>query len=318
MQHTFINGDSLEKLKEIPTDSVNCIITSPPYYQQRDYNHPNQIGLEHTVYDYMNKLIKVFNECYRILKKDGSLWIVIADTTAGDKKGKTDNKYQYMAMEQKIIKKKGNFQRKTQLGIPERLTVALIDSGWIKRRTIIWQKDNAVPSSVTDNFTADYEPVLFFVKSPKYYFKQLKEPMKTKNKNSALNGIERLTKRQRLQDPHGSMEKKQDLLGDSKLTSFNNRYKQPSDFMRNMRSVWSIPTQANKLRHFAMYPEKLVDRILEAGCPKDGVVLDPFCGAGTTLVVAEKKGINSIGIELNYDYIKIAVDRVNQVTRAEE
>lgn len=303
------NMDSLQGLKQLKSNSIDCIVTSPPYYQLRDYGHGEQIGLESTVGEYIDKLVKVFTECYRVLKNDGTMWINISDTYNGSKKGKTDIKYSYMANTQNIDKKRiSNIGYKSLLGIPSRLQIALIDSGWILRNEIIWHKPNAMPQSVKDRFTIDFEIILMFVKNPKYYFNQLKEPMKTTDVNP----------------PRGSKgvlgnvnqgRRKQDKLGKETYTGFNDRYEQPNDLMRNMRTVWSINTEASSIEHFAMYPVELVERCIDAGCKVGGIVLDPFMGSGTTGIVAKQQNRDYIGFELNSDYCKTANNRIRKQSR---
>ena len=242
----IISGDALKVLKTIESNSVDCIITSPPYYQLRDYGVKGQIGLESTVSRYITKLRKVFQECYRVLKNDGTLWIVIGDTYNGDKKGITDRKGQYIG-KSSINKTSGRWRRKTLLMVPSRLAIAMIDDGWILRNEIIWHKPNVMPQSMKDRFTIDFEKVLFFTKSEKYYFKQQKEPMKTLDFSSprgSEGALYQLNKGLRIAREHNRTvsAKKQDNVGNQQYTGFNDRYEVPKDAMRNKRSVWEIPT----------------------------------------------------------------------------
>lgn len=304
------NFDALSGLKMLDDESVDCIITSPPYYKLRDYHHDNQLGQESTVHEYIDKLVEIFMECHRVLKSDGTLWVNISDTYNGNKKGKTDKKYNYQMKEQSNLnkKKQSTIRYKSLLGVPSRFEIAMIDSGWVLRNEIIWHKPNAMPSSAIDRFTIDYEKVFLFTKEPSYTFKQLKEPMKTTDTNpprgskGVLGGV-------------NSGLRKQDKLDKGTYTGFNNRYEPPQDLMRNMRSVWSINTEASNIEHFAMYPKELVERCIDAGCKLGGVVLDPFMGSGTTGIVAKMKNRDYIGFEINKDYCAEANARVNNQVR---
>ena len=179
------NFDALSGLKQLDDNSIDCIITSPPYYKLRDYHHNNQLGQESTVHEYIDKLVEIFMECHRVLKRDGTLWVNISDTYNANKRGKTDAKVSATVKEQnKMIKKKQvGIKYKSLLGVPSRFEIAMIDSGWVLRNEIIWHKPNAMPSSAIDRFTIDYEKVFLFTKEPSYTFKQLKEPMKTTDTN---------------------------------------------------------------------------------------------------------------------------------------
>ena len=311
----IINADALEGLKTIESNTVDCIITSPPYYQLRDYGVNGQIGLEDTVDEYIHKLCLVFRECYRVLKPDGTLWIVIGDTYNGDKKGITDRNSQYLG-KQAINKSRGRFKRKTLLMVPSRLAIAMIDDGWILRNEIIWHKPNVMPQSVKDRFTIDFEKILFFTKSEKYYFKQQKEPMKTldfASPRGSKAALYQLNKGLRIAKEYNRTvsAKKQDNHGNQTYVGFNDRYEAPKDAMRNKRSVWNIPTSSSGLKHYAMFPLSLVEQMIDAGCRTDGVVLDPFCGSGTTLRVAKYKGHPYIGIDINPEYVKMAEERLS-------
>lgn len=274
------NFDALSGLKMLDDESVDCIITSPPYYKLRDYHHDNQLGQESTVDEYIDKLVEIFMECHRVLKSDGTLWVNISDS----------------------------FFKKSLIGVPSRFDTAMLDFGWVKRNEIIWHKPNAMPSSIKDNFTINYEKVFFYTKEPTYYFNQLKEPMKTTDINP----------------PRGSKgvigslnqgRRKQDGIGKASQTGFNARYEPPQDLMRNMRSVWSINTEASNIEHFAMYPKELVERCIDAGCKIGGIVLDPFMGSGTTGIVAKMKNRDYIGFEINPSYCDEANDRVSSQVR---
>jgi DNA modification methylase len=285
------NMDCFDGLKVLEDESVDCIITSPPYFQLRRYgDDEKEIGREANVTEFIENLINVFSEARRVLKKDGTLWIVIGDTyNSTSKKSGFESKETYN--DYSFRKNDRSINYKSLIGIPERLMIAMIDDGWICRNNIIWQKPNAIPESVKDRFTIDYENILFFTKSKDYYFKQIKEPMKTDDISSPRGS----------QGVMGTMNRgrrKQDEVGKQTYMGFNERYEAPGDLMRNKRSVWSINTRPSNIKHYAMFPTEPVEIMLEAGAKPDGVVLDMFAGAGTTLKIAKMKGYQYIGIEL--------------------
>lgn len=298
------NGNALDVLKTFPDESVDMVITSPPYWALRDYGAEGQLGLESTFQEYINKLCDIFDEVKRVLKKSGSCWVNLGDAYSGSGKGV------------------GGIKSKSLLQIPSRFAIEMCNRGWILRNEIIWHKPNAMPSSVNDRFTVDYEKLFFFVKSKKYYFKQQKEQMKTNHicwksirKHSRMVSLN-ITKQgsKGVLGQENSGLRKQDQIGRADYTGFNKRYLPPKDLMRNKRSVWSINTKPFKEKHFATYPEELIITPIKACCPENGIVLDPFMGSGTTAVVARSLGLKYVGIELNPDYIKIAEKRLAQIT----
>lgn len=301
----ILQGDALEQLKTLNSNSIDCIITSPPYYQLRKYGDSNkELGQEKSIKEFIDNLTKIFMESHRVLKDDGTMWIVIGDTYNGtapkkDLKSKeTYNDYEFRKNTKEI-------SDKSLVGIPERLMISLIDNGWICRNNIIWHKPNAMPQSVKDRFTIDYENILFFTKSKKYYFKQIKEPMKTTDTTPPRGSKGVLGNK-------NSGNRKQDEVGKSNYTGFNDRYTPPKDLMRNKRSVWEINTQASIIKHYAMFPNELVETMLEAGAKPGGLILDMFAGAGTTLRLAKLHGYDYIGIELYDKNCKIIEKRLKK------
>lgn len=353
----IITGDCIDRLKDLPDESVNCVVTSPPYYGLRDYGTgtwvggdpdcphrrtskqskytitghaqdelkgnvgdaiyktvcplcgavrvDKQIGLEDTPQEYINRLVKVFRECRRVLTEDGTLWVNIGDTYCGVGGNGSDHEY----------------KQKDIIGIPWMLAFALRDDGWYLRQDIIWAKPNPMPESVKDRCTKSHEYVFLLSKSQRYYFdgEAISEP-------TAEASVKRLS-----QNVGGQIGSYTPSKGNGMIKESMPRYKnleqkgQPTHTMherradgladieysrRNKRDVWMIPTQAVKYAHFATFPEKLVEPCVLAGSPKGGVVLDPFCGSGTTGIVCVRNERDFIGIELNPEYAEMSVRRI--------
>jgi DNA modification methylase len=300
----IIQGDALTTLKTLPDSSVNCVVTSPPYYGLRDYGVAGQIGLEDSVQDYIEKLSLVFSEIRRVLKSDGTLWLNLGDSyakagTSGlGKKGTSSTlgggeNSAYAPVKKNIPT---GLKPKDLIGIPWRVAFRLQEDGWYLRQDIIWSKPNPMPESVTDRCTKSHEYIYLLTKSAIYYFdsKSIKEPL-------AESSVKRL--QQNIESQTGTTR----AYGKT-----NGNFKAVGDLVngRNKRSVWTVTTKPFKEAHFATFPQDLIEPCILAGCPVGGTVLDPFIGAGTTGLVAKKHGRNYIGIELNHEYIKIAEKRL--------
>jgi len=290
----IIQGDCVEVLKGLPDSSVNCCITSPPYWGLRDYGVGGQLGLEKTPEEYTENMVKVFREVKRVLKDDGTLWLNLGDSYAA-------NIRQY-GNASELSKKAGqltNYQRKRPdglkekdlVGIPWRVAFALQKDGWYLRQDIIWHKPNPMPESVTDRCTKSHEYIFLLTKSQRYYFdnEAIKEDAVSKPHNFGWTKTPHETGTRQLN-------RSDVVVGE--------------DGKRNKRSVWTVTTKPYKEAHFATFPEDLILPCVLAGCPEKGVILDPFNGAGTTGVVAKKNNRDYIGIELNPEYIKIAEKRI--------
>lgn len=324
MNREILVGDVLEKIKEIPDETIDCEITSPPYWGLRDYGIEGQWGLEEDVFDYLAKLQKLMDELKRILKPTGSCWINLGDTYAGgrghwDFEGDPDHWTFYskdsIKARQFRVQRKDQMQDKTQMCIPERFKIAAVDSGWIARNTIPWIKPNAMPSSVEDRFSNKWEPVYFFVKSKKYYFnlKAVKEPILTQ-KHPKLKDKSGQTK---LLEGDDSSKRKQDNVPmadgkpDPTKKGFNERWENKTqDQLKNPGDVFIINTQPFPEAHFATFPEELPMLIIKCACPPAGMVFDPFFGAGTVGVAAEKLDRRWCGIEIHPEYVKLARKRL--------
>ncbi len=309
----IICGDALEVLKTLPSESVDCCVTSPPYYGLRDYGTGDrQIGLEESPYIYISKLVDVFHEVKRVLKSDGTLWLNIADSYAGSgngrnadgtpnvKKGSINWSSKGTVVGTIPKRNDGNAKPKDLIGIPWMLAFALREDGWYLRQDIIWAKPNPMPESVKDRCTKSHEYIFLLSKSNKYYFDHEAIQEEAKFKDDNRNGSGRIAYEGKRTD------------GGVENTKAQQSFVTINDF-RNKRDVWNIPLQPTKEAHFATYPEKLVEPCILAGCRLGGVVLDPFFGSGTTGRVADRLGRDYIGIELNPKYIDICKKRTNNV-----
>ena len=303
------NESCINTINNMPNDFINMVITSPPYWGLRDYSDKTktiwndwegQLGLEPKFSMYVNHLIYIFNKIKPKIKNDGTLWVNLGDSYAGNmgkKMGWTDNKLGFT--KQKAIEKGVCLTKKTKIihelprkclvGIPFRFATKMLENGWILRNTIIWHKNNCMPSSAKDRFTIDFEYIFFFVKNKKYFFNQQFEPFISNDKT------------------YKAKNTKQGIYAVS-----NNRNRAGGNMSkgRNKRCVWNINTKPFKEAHFATYPEKLLITPIKAGCPKNGIVYDPFMGSGTTAIVAKKLNRKFIGSEINPEYIEIAVKRI--------
>lgn len=324
----ILQGDALSVLKTIADESINCCVTSPPYYNLRDYGVDGQIGLEKTPEEYIQKLVEIFREVRRVLKKDGTLWVNIADSYAGSGKGASN--YPDNAKKYKQGTNKGsvgsylgaivsnNFKRKDLIGIPWMLAFALRADGWYLRQDIIWQKPNPMPESVKDRCTKSHEYIFLLSKSPKYYFdgEAIAEPVEESTIKRISQNIEYQDGSYTPSKGNGKMKACMPRYGGKKYTENPDKFYRTKsgnayDYrpMRNKRDVWKVVTQPYKGAHFATFPPKLIEPCVLAGCHKDGVVLDPFAGSGTTGMVARQHGRNFVLIELNNEYVKLCEER---------
>lgn len=306
-------GNATECLKTLPNESINMCVTSPPYYGLRDYGEDGQIGVEQTPQEYIDRLVSVFDEVWRVLKKDGTLWLNIGDCYAGSgkgpmtlaKKNNTKNKtlYQKGSRTCDVPKKWSNIKPKDMIGIPWMLAFALREKGWYLRSDIIWYKKNCMPESIKDRPTKTYEHIFLLSKSRRYYYdyKSIQEPIKKVTEERYLRGRSGKTKHSQSDICQGI-----DRMT-SVVTEKQRRY-------RRKRDVWEVSTNTYRMdEHFAMFPEKLIEPCILAGSPVGGVVLDPFFGSGTTGAVAKRYGREYIGIDINNRYCEKAQQRIDRV-----
>lgn len=309
----FLCGDVMEQLRMLPAESIQTCVTSPPYFNLRDYGTPNQIGMEATPEEYVHKLTQVFHEVQRVLRSDGTLWLNIGDCYAGSGKGRMADGTHHMGMPSKssnyqgtaggILKKTktAGCKPKDLIGIPWLLAFALRADGWYLRQDIIWHKPNCMPESVRDRCTKSHEYIFLLSKSSRYYFDSdaIREPFTTPIRAGERRSYKPgCTSSFDMKDGH--IEQRGNFAG----LPLN-----PAG--RNKRDVWSVNTKASKAAHFAVFPEKLIEPCILAGSPAGGVILDPFMGSGTTGTVAKRLGRRFVGIELNPEYCRMASERIS-------
>jgi len=272
--NTILTGDVYDVLPDLPAESVHTVMTSPPYWNLRDYGEADQLGLEETPEEFVENLADVFDEVKRVLRPDGSLWLNLGDT----------------------------YHNKDLQQIPARVALALQSRGWILRNRVTWAKPNPMPQSVKDRLNDTTEAVFHFVKNKDYWYDldAIREPHQENTKARAKRGLDSGHK-----------------LEDSAPGQSPHSIHQPSDEQgglhpsgKNPGDVFEVTTKPFPEAHFAVYPPELCEKPIKATCPEDGVVLDPFAGAGTTLLKAKELGRKFIGIELNPEYADMARARI--------
>ena len=285
-------GDCLDRLRGLPSGSVHCCVTSPPYWWLRDYGVDGQMGLEQTPEEYTRRMVDVFAEVRRVLRDDGTCWLNLGDSYAGGAGGRGDVG-NVISGTQTRTKPVGAgriknavpvcLKPKDLIGIPWRVAFALQADGWYLRQDIIWHKPNPMPESVRDRCTKAHEYVFLLAKNQRYYYdaEAVSEPSVGEEPISRMNNH----------------------LASSTLGT-------PANQSRNRRSVWTITPKPYSGAHFACMPPELARLCILAGCSVGGTVLDPFAGSGTTLQVARWLDRVGLGIELNPTYLDLARERV--------
>ena len=278
-------GDAQDRLAELLDDTVDVVVTSPPYFRQRDYVADGQVGREDSPQKYIDRLVGIFREARRVLKPQGSLWLVLGDKYDGGE----------------------------LLGMPWRVALALQEDGWHLRSDVIWHKPNAMPSSTKTRPTTDHEYVFFLSKSLDYFYDAdaIREPHVTFTEHSRMRGGRRHFG-QRGGTPEAGKNGGNSNLHDGRWDQAFH----PAG--RNKRTVWSIPLSKFREAHFAVFPERLVEICIQASCPVGGLVLDPFLGSGTTAVVARRLGRGFIGIDVSAEYCAMAKRRLEQGPKGPE
>lgn len=359
-------GDALTRLKEMPDESVQCCVTSPPYWGLRDYGVNGQMGLEKTLQEYIAKMVGLFQEVRRVLRDDGTLWLNLGDSynaynfnrglspslSANADVARPDSGREKRE-DRRVMENSGSdlpiypgglqggprdrsfrqlerglscddLKPKDLIGVPWRVAFGLQADGWYLRSDIVWSKPNPMPESITDRPTKAHEYVFLMAKSQRYYYdadaiRERAKPESAERYKYPFTGAPEGRK-----DPGGherivpkGMRKLKPLEGshgtryhDGQGMRMPEKYDNPAG--RNRRTVWEIPTSPFPDAHFAVFPEKLIEPCILAGCPEGGVVLDPFMGSGTTALVAIKARLRFLGVELNPEYAKMAEARIWQ------
>ena len=325
----IINADVMDGLRQLPDESVNCVVTSPPYWGLRDYGVEGQIGLEATPEAFVARMVEVFAEIKRVLHKNGTCWVNLGDGYAAAPSGlcKVDNMRHSTLSGGKETGRRAHhdtskigrlgpgLKPKDLIGMPWRVAFALRAEGWWLRQDIIWHKPNPMPESIQDRCTKAHEYVFLLTKSERYFYDAdaVRTPFSGETKAQSFDTMN-YKSRDRYKKPdgwdtgkggHGTIHRKGREKGQLA----------PADYVppdgANRRSVWTIATEAYPDAHFATFPPELPEICIKAGCPVGGTVLDPFSGAGTTAMVADRLQRHAIGIELNPEYAAMSEKRIN-------
>ena len=309
-EHIY-QGNCIEVLKNFTDESIDCVVTSPPYWGLRDYETEEQLGLEETPEEFVANLVKLFSEVKRVLKKEGTVWLNLGDSyfsaPAGNKDGipkqnayggREDAAKSMFKASQVKGKKHNTLKQKDLCGIPWRVAFALQADGWYLRQDIIWAKPNPMPESVQDRCTKAHEDIFLLTKSPTYFYDIDAIKEKAVGERWGGNKPMNINNSKDKKNIHNGLTRKRDMEFE----------------MRNKRSVWTITTKPYKEAHFATFPIELPTYCIKAGCPEGGIVLDPFFGSGTTGLAAQEQNRHWVGIELNEEYIEIAKKRTSQQT----
>lgn len=326
MTVTIRHGDCREVLATLPADSVNCCVTSPPYWGLRDYGMDGQIGREDTPDAFVAEMVAVFREVRRVLRDDGTLWLNLGDTyqNAKGQSGGVDPKQpaRRHGLRPNDVSIPG-LKPKDLIGVPWLVAFALRIDGWYLRQDIIWSKPNPMPESVQDRCTKSHEYLFMLSKSARYHYDidAIKEPMSLSSVTRLAQDVENQIGSDRVpgktNGPMKAVGKADKQRGHGRRhAGFTERWDameraEQCSGMRNRRSVWTVATQPFSDAHFATFPPELIEPCIKAGCPVGGVVLDPFGGAGTTGMVADRLGRDAILIELNPEYAAMAERRIH-------
>jgi len=294
----FYVGDAKEALQTLPAESVQTCITSPPYWGLRDYGEDGQLGLEETPQEYVQNLVEVFREVWRVLTQDGTLWLNLGDSYMGsgpNRQGESvgaDGEQNGRGRDTRGAV--GSLKEKDLVGIPWRVALALQDDGWWLRSDIIWNKPNPMPESVTDRPTSSHEHIFLLSKSKQYYY----------DTDAIREDAER--------ESSGNTERRYEQNRDGEDGIGHSIPWENDGDGRNKRDVWTVSTKPYPEAHFAVYPPDLIEPCVSAGSEEGDTVFDPFAGAGTTGLVALAKGRDFIGIDLSEEYCEMAAKRIRK------
>jgi len=284
------NESCIDTLARMPDNFLDCVITSPPYYQLRDYGYDGQWGLEPTMEGYLEHLWMMMSEVYRVLKPQGTVWVNLGDSYSN--------------------KHNGSIKQKCLLLVPHRFAIGCIDIGFVMRNDIVWAKPNGLPESVTDRFTKKHEYFFFMVKSSEYYFDL--DAIRDKHKQASIDRQNRGTSETNKwingasgQSPHSLSQPRKNVKkgGTPPLIL---RGKNPGD----VSDFWDISRKASPVNHYAPYNDELIKKPILAGCPEGGIIYDPFMGTGTTAEAAIRSGRKFIGSEMSGEYCDITNKRL--------
>lgn len=307
-------GDALEVARMLPDESVDCIVTSPPYFGLRDYGNDGQYGAEASPGEYVETMRALFAELRRALADDGTLWLNLGDSYASTvsnnggyspKSGLRDGRLYSGEKHRKAndtgIRRplKPGVPPKNLLGIPWRVAFALQDDGWVLRQEIIWSKRNCMPEAVHDRPSRSHETVFLFAKSQRYWYDADAIREQSAPEQEAHN--------QRYAKIYAAQSDRAATTGQPGNNNSAGIHARPGKPGRNARSVWTVSAQPFAEAHFAVMPPELAERCVKAGCKPGGTVLDPFSGSGTTGMAAAKHGRKYVGIDLNADYLDLSL-----------
>ena len=313
----FLQGDVFDNIKKLDNDTIDCVVTSPPYWGLRDYGVDGQLGLEKTYQEHIQNIVELFRAMKPKLKDSATIWLNYGDSYASTVNGTKVKDMKKSLQKNRTSKIKGvyddrgfvdkpfstiqgSLKPKDLVMIPNRIAIALQDDGWWIRSEIIWHKPNPMPESTKDRPTSCHEKIWLITKSKKYYYDAdaIREPV-------SQGTITRLSEKN-LKNQKGS------TRGNGGMRSNGNMKPVGNMETKNKRNVWTITTKPCKEAHFATFPKDLIEPCIKAGCPENGIVFDPFGGSGTTGIVAKSLNRKAILSELNPEYIEIAKTRINK------
>jgi DNA modification methylase len=339
MSTRILLGDCRDTLRSLPADSVHCVVTSPPYFGLRDYGVDGQIGLEPTPAEFVAAMVEVFREVRRVLRPDGTLWLNLGDSYCNDDKwggrgggynGRGGFDRERIAIVPRHRRARSGLKPKDRMMIPARTAIALQDDGWWLRDEIVWHKPCPMPSSVKDRTTPGHEMLYMLTKSARYRYdhEAIREAAAGMTEHDLTgggyappgqvphSGTRRAPKGNARTFRGGGAYVNHRAFDNSAVVPRESLGNVPNETgMRNRRSVWTVAPSTFREAHFATFPPALVEPCILAGCPVGGTVLDPFGGAGTTALVAERLQRNDILCELNPEYARIATRRLEACSR---
>ncbi|MFN8140412.1 MAG: site-specific DNA-methyltransferase [Fimbriimonadales bacterium] len=300
-------GDALKRLRELPSESVQCCVTSPPYWRQRDNHAAGQIGLEADPNEYVKRLVRVFREVRRVLKPAGTLWLNLGDSYAGGGMNAGRQPFRLHSTAQRLWQPYGltsavpvptGLKPKDMMGIPWRVAFALQADGWWLRSDIIWHKPNPAPEPVRDRPTKTYEHLFLLAKSRRYFYDA--DAIREHHQPKSLSRMR-----------YGHLPSRVDYPSGAARQPFASK-RMCHPLGRNKRDVWMVTTRGSRSIHHSTFPEALVKPCVLAGSKPGDLVLDPFAGSGTTLIVALRLARRAIGIDLNPEYVALTRSRVQE------